>query len=144
MLSQKIKFWVDTHQEHQFFWILKKKKKLKFSWKTAGFTTDIDRKMKFFSNPKLSIYYMCHMCANHFYDSESSTEWYRLKKLNFESIHIRHINFFEFWKNLIFRSISRCKSQRNLKEISIFFFQNWKKLVCLMCIDSKLHFFKQY
>ena len=30
---------------------------------------DIDQKIEFFSNPKLSVYYMCHMCANQFYDS---------------------------------------------------------------------------
>ena len=31
IMSQKIKFWVDTHQAHQFFWILKKENKFDFS-----------------------------------------------------------------------------------------------------------------
>ena len=49
ILSQKIQFWVDTHQAHQFFWILKKKKKIEiFLQILLDLQRDIDRKMKFF------------------------------------------------------------------------------------------------
>ena len=62
---------------------------------------DIDRKIEFFSNPKLSVYYMCHICTNQFYDSDSFIDRYCLKIFNFESIHYRHTIFFcgeFFWK----------------------------------------------
>ena len=97
--AQKKQFLINTHQAHNFFWALKKILFFEiFLQIPLDLQRDIDRKMKFFKNPKLSVYYMCHMCANQFYDFESATEWYCLKKFNFESIHIRHINFFEFWK----------------------------------------------
>ena len=99
MFSSKIIIFSRYTSGTYFFLTLKKncflKFFLKFGWIYNGILIE---KWNFFKNPKLSVYYMCHMCANQFYDSESSIEWYCLKKFNFESIHIRHINFFEFFE----------------------------------------------
>ena len=80
---------------------------------------------------------MCHMCANQFYDSESSIEWYCLKKFNFELIHIRHINFFEFWKKkkkLKF-SFKFCWIYNGIliEKWNFFKIQNWAYITCATC-----------
>ena len=138
---------INTHQAHNFFLGLKKILFFEiFPQIPLDSQRDMDRKINFFSNPKLSVYFMCHMCTNQFYDSESFIDWCCLKKLNFELIHIRHTNFFWiflggiFWKIFFkFRWIySVISIQKNSpKKIQ-------KKLMCLMGIDSKFNFLRQY
>ena len=128
---------INTHQAHNVFLALKFVLFFEiFLQIPLDSQRDIDRKIELFSNPKLSAYYMCHTCKNQFYDSDSFIDWCCLKKLNFESIHIRHINFFEFWKKKkieIFLKNGWIYNGILIEKWNFFKIQNWAYITCATC-----------
>ena len=123
---------INTHQAHIFFLALKKILFFEiFLQIPLDLQRDIDRKIEFFSNPKLSVYYMCHMCTNQFYDSDSFIDRYCLKIFNFESIHYRHTIFFveNCFENFLQIPLD---SQRDIDR-KIELFSNPKLSVYYMC-----------
>ena len=119
IMSQKIKFWVDTHQAHQFFLNFFGGEFFgKFSSNSAGFTAWYRFKNSSEKNLKKIDVPDVYQLKIEFFETIPINK--ALSVIKLICTHVAHVIYAQFWiwKKLIFRSISRCKSSRFYGKIS--------------------------